>query len=63
LRAEAVRGVAAAAAELGWQVAGVAPSPLSGPSGNLEFFLWLRRGVDRPLDDSAIEQAVGEERS
>jgi 23S rRNA (cytidine1920-2'-O)/16S rRNA (cytidine1409-2'-O)-methyltransferase len=63
LRALAVRGVAAAAAELGWQVAGVAPSPLPGPSGNLEFFLWLRRRVDRPLDESAIERVVGEERS
>ncbi len=61
LRVDAVRGVAAAAAQLGWHVAGVAPSPLPGPSGNLEFFLWLRRAVDRPLDDEAIERTVGEE--
>jgi 23S rRNA (cytidine1920-2'-O)/16S rRNA (cytidine1409-2'-O)-methyltransferase len=42
LRAETVVDVAAAAAGLGWSVAGVAPSPLPGPSGNVEFFLWLR---------------------
>ena len=44
LRAEAVLGVAAAAAERGWGARGVTVSPLPGPSGNVEFFLWLRRG-------------------
>jgi 23S rRNA (cytidine1920-2'-O)/16S rRNA (cytidine1409-2'-O)-methyltransferase len=43
LRAEAVLDVAAAAAELGLGVAGVAASPLPGPSGNVEFFVWFRR--------------------
>ena len=33
-----------AAAELGLGVAGVAASPLPGPSGNVEFFVWFRRG-------------------
>ncbi|HEU4424923.1 MAG TPA: TlyA family RNA methyltransferase [Pilimelia sp.] len=49
LRAEAVLAVAVTAAGLGLGVAGVAASPLPGPSGNVEFFLWLRRhapGVD-----------------
>jgi 23S rRNA (cytidine1920-2'-O)/16S rRNA (cytidine1409-2'-O)-methyltransferase len=46
LRAEAVLDVARYAAELGLAVAGVTPSPLPGPSGNVEFFLWLRRGGD-----------------
>lgn len=45
LRAEAVRGVAAAAAELGLGVAGLVRSPLPGPSGNVEFFLRLRAGA------------------
>jgi 23S rRNA (cytidine1920-2'-O)/16S rRNA (cytidine1409-2'-O)-methyltransferase len=63
LRVDAVRQVAAAAAKLNWRAAGVAPSPLPGPSGNLEFFLWLRRVVEQPLDDQAIERAVGEESS
>lgn len=44
-RVEAVLGVAAAAAGQGLGVAGVARSPLPGPSGNVEYFLWLRRGA------------------
>ena len=44
LRAEAVRGVADAAARRGWGAHAVTVSPLPGPSGNVEFFLWLRRG-------------------
>ncbi len=42
LRAEAVRSVADAAAARGWGARGVTTSPLPGPSGNVEFFLWLR---------------------
>lgn len=44
LRAEAVQGVAEAAARRGWGAVAVATSPLPGPSGNVEFFLLLRRG-------------------
>lgn len=44
LRAEAVLGVAAAAAARGWGAVAATTSPLPGPSGNVEFFLWLRRG-------------------
>ncbi|MCX7750223.1 MAG: TlyA family RNA methyltransferase [Candidatus Bipolaricaulota bacterium] len=41
----AVQGIAAfAQAELGWTVVGSAPSPLRGPAGNQEFFLYLRTG-------------------
>ena len=39
--------VAAAARELGCGCAGVVASPLPGPSGNVEFFLWLRRDGER----------------
>ena len=46
LRADAVLDVARYAAGLGLGVAGVATSPLPGPAGNVEFFLWLRRGPD-----------------
>ena len=53
LRADAVIGVAAAAAELGLGVAGVVASPLPGPSGNVEFFLWLRRDAP-PVDESTV---------
>jgi 23S rRNA (cytidine1920-2'-O)/16S rRNA (cytidine1409-2'-O)-methyltransferase len=44
LRAAAVIAVAEAAAERGWGARAVTTSPLPGPSGNVEFFLWLRRG-------------------
>ena len=44
LRAEAVAKVADAAAAPGWGARAVTVSPLPGPSGNVEFFLWLRRG-------------------
>jgi 23S rRNA (cytidine1920-2'-O)/16S rRNA (cytidine1409-2'-O)-methyltransferase len=44
LRAEAVRTVAAAAVRRGWGAQAVATSPLPGPAGNVEYFLWLRRG-------------------
>ena len=48
-RAAAVTAVAAAAAEHGLGVAGVTASPLPGPAGNVEYFLWLRRGAP-PLE-------------
>ena len=57
LRAEAVTSVAAAAAARGWGARAVAVSPLPGPSGNVEFFLWLRRGPAE-LDADAIHTAV-----
>ena len=52
---DAVVGVARTAAGLGFGVLGVVRSPLPGPSGNVEFFLWLRRaddgsGVEVPVD-------------
>jgi 23S rRNA (cytidine1920-2'-O)/16S rRNA (cytidine1409-2'-O)-methyltransferase len=59
LRAAAVRGVAARAAELGLGVRGVTASPLPGPSGNVEYFLWLRRDAP-PLEDAAVDRAVAE---
>lgn len=51
LRAEAVTGVAAGAARRGWGAQAVTVSPLPGPSGNVEFFLWLRRGPATITDD------------
>jgi len=57
LRAAAVAGVAAAAADLGLGVAGITASPLPGPSGNVEYFVWLRRSAP-PLDAQMLEQAI-----
>jgi 23S rRNA (cytidine1920-2'-O)/16S rRNA (cytidine1409-2'-O)-methyltransferase len=56
-RTDAVLGVAQSAAELGWGVAQVAASPLPGPAGNVEFFLWLRRDAP-PVDRPSIEEIV-----
>jgi len=56
LRADAVRSVLASAAELGLRAHGAVASPLPGPSGNVEFFIWLRRG--NPLDESAVTEIV-----
>src|SRR5664279_4480810 len=58
VRAAAVLGVAAVAAERGWVTAGVCASPLPGPSGNVEFFLWLRRVVRLPLEAQSITEIV-----
>jgi 23S rRNA (cytidine1920-2'-O)/16S rRNA (cytidine1409-2'-O)-methyltransferase len=58
-RAGAVATVAQAAADLGWGTAGVVASPLPGPAGNVEFFLWLRQDAPPP-DRDAIDRAVQE---
>ncbi|MCU7730784.1 TlyA family RNA methyltransferase [Actinoplanes sp. KI2] len=57
LRAEAVLDVAATAAGLGLGVAGVTASPLPGPSGNVEFFVWFRRDAP-PADRAEIDEVV-----
>jgi 23S rRNA (cytidine1920-2'-O)/16S rRNA (cytidine1409-2'-O)-methyltransferase len=59
LRAGAVLDVAAAAAELGLGVAGVTASPLPGPSGNVEFFVWFRRGLP-PVDAARVRAVVAD---
>jgi 23S rRNA (cytidine1920-2'-O)/16S rRNA (cytidine1409-2'-O)-methyltransferase len=69
LRAEAVRAVAEAADLRGWGARAVTTSPLPGPSGNVEFFLWLRGGpatvsaedIDHEVRRTP-ESSVGDER-
>jgi 23S rRNA (cytidine1920-2'-O)/16S rRNA (cytidine1409-2'-O)-methyltransferase len=56
-RAEAVRRVAEEAFRVGWGVCGVTASPLPGPSGNVEYFLWLRSGAPA-LADADLLAAV-----
>ena len=58
-RADAVRTVADAALALGWGTAGVVASPLPGPAGNVEFFLWLRRDAGPPAEEQ-IRRAIEE---
>lgn len=62
LRAEAVLGVVAASADLGLTLVDVTASPLPGPAGNVEYFLWLRRsatGPRRPAEE-LVHMAVQE---
>lgn len=58
LRAGSVLAVARCAAELHWHTVGVTASPLPGPSGNVEYFLWLRARTDRGLSGDELVQAV-----
>ncbi|PZG12526.1 16S/23S rRNA (cytidine-2'-O)-methyltransferase [Micromonospora craterilacus] len=57
LRAEAVLDVAAAAATLRLGLVDLAASPLPGPSGNVEFFVWLRRDAP-PADPERVRAVV-----
>jgi 23S rRNA (cytidine1920-2'-O)/16S rRNA (cytidine1409-2'-O)-methyltransferase len=57
VRADAVLSVGAAAAALGLGACGVTASPLPGPAGNVEYFLWLRRGAAR-LERAAVLAAI-----
>jgi 23S rRNA (cytidine1920-2'-O)/16S rRNA (cytidine1409-2'-O)-methyltransferase len=59
LREEAVWAVASAGSRRGWGPRGVTVSPLPGPSGNVEFFLWLRQG-DSTLGPDDIHRTVWE---
>jgi 23S rRNA (cytidine1920-2'-O)/16S rRNA (cytidine1409-2'-O)-methyltransferase len=59
IRADAVRDVARAADVLGFGVQAIVASPLPGPAGNVEYFLWLRAGAP-PLDDADVVRAVAE---
>ena len=62
LRSEAVNAVAAAAARRGWGARAVTTSPLPGPSGNIEYFLWLRQGpatITPEEIDGAVRANVG----
>ena len=58
-RAAAVLEVAGVAQSLGWGTAGVVASPLPGPAGNVEFFVWLRRDAAPPQEDD-VRRAVQE---
>lgn len=48
LRAQAVLDVVAAAAGVGLRLVDATASPVPGPSGNVEYFVWLRRGAADP---------------
>ena len=72
LWATAVQNVVDRAADLGLGLAGAAASPLPGPAGNREFFVWLRQGAMlggeslaadiEPMIEPMIEEVAIEER-
>src|SRR5690625_1590519 len=58
LHAEAVRTVAEAAADLGLAARAVVPSPLPGPSGNVEYFIALRRDAAGPASRETLDTMI-----
>ena len=58
-RIESVNKIAGKAFSLGLGTAGVVASPLPGPSGNVEYFLWLKPGSPAP-QESDVRLAVQE---
>ncbi|MGI8675654.1 MAG: TlyA family RNA methyltransferase [Nocardioidaceae bacterium] len=56
-RLEAIVGVATAAEGYGWGTRAVVASTLTGPAGNVEYFIWLRRDCG-PIDRAAARAAV-----
>ena len=60
-RADAVEAIVASADARGWGACALIASPLPGPSGNVEFFLWLRHGptvVGRDLIDAEVSRSA-----
>ncbi len=57
LRKAAVCDVAESAYDVGLGTMGIVASPLPGPAGNVEYFLWLRRGADA-IDEEALDRAI-----
>ena len=58
-RSASIQKVAGAAAGLGLGVQGITASPLPGPAGNVEYFLWLRRDAP-PRDAERLARAIEE---
>ena len=59
LRKAAVIDVADSAYDVGLGTMGIVASPLPGPAGNVEYFLWLRRGAPA-IDHDALDKAISE---
>lgn len=59
LRKAAVLDVAQSAYDVGLGTMGITASPLPGPSGNVEYFLWLRRGAPE-ISISELDSAIAQ---
>lgn len=57
LRKAAVLEVAESAYDVGLGTMGITASPLPGPAGNVEYFLWLRRGAPE-INIADLERAI-----
>jgi len=57
LRKSAVMEVADCAYDMGLGCEGVVASSLPGPSGNVEYFLWLKRGATE-LSETTLDAAI-----
>jgi 23S rRNA (cytidine1920-2'-O)/16S rRNA (cytidine1409-2'-O)-methyltransferase len=57
LRKSAVQDVADVAYDMGLGCEGVVASSLPGPSGNVEYFLWLKKGT-RELSEAELDEAI-----
>ena len=63
LRAASVQRVIASAQDMGAGLQGVLASPLPGPEGNVEYFIWLTSGAAQMSPEqvaSAVQRAVEE---
>jgi 23S rRNA (cytidine1920-2'-O)/16S rRNA (cytidine1409-2'-O)-methyltransferase len=59
LRKSAVIDVADSAYDVGLGTMAIVASPLPGPAGNVEYFLWLKRGAPA-IDHEALDRAIQE---
>ena len=55
---ETVETVARCALELGLDIAAIAASPLPGPSGNVEYFVHMRRDYPDPIDPMQLTDYI-----
>ena len=58
---DAITAVLTAAESLGWQGCGVVASPITGPAGNHEYLLWLRRPAGQAPHSCAVDMALSTE--
>lgn len=58
-RAHSIQVISASANDLGFGVQALCASPLPGPAGNVEYFVWLRRGAP-PIDPTQVERVVSD---
>ena len=55
---ETVETVARCAIDLGLDIAAIAASPLPGPSGNVEYFVHMRRDYPDPIDPTQLTDYI-----